>query len=97
MTKISSSGVPVYTLDELKSISVYAIEHPASLKKNSNETGTFQCSKRVLNFTKGVYRSVLSPNVLLKDYPNHTTVVDLFEMGLALNPNVIRAQTNLRL
>ena len=35
----------------------------------------------------GIYRSVLSPNELLKDYPNHSTVVDLFERGLALNPN----------
>ena len=36
----------------------------------------------------GVYRSVLSPNELLKDYPNHSTVVDLFDMGLAVNPDV---------
>jgi long-chain acyl-CoA synthetase len=100
MTILSTLGVPVYTPEELKSISVYAIEHPDS-KRTSSQTGKFysfcgKCFRNTLRgcclFDKltlflGVFRSVLSPNELLKGYANHSTIVDLFEMGVALNPN----------
>lgn len=58
-----------------------SVEKLKSLAIYAKENGTANANET------GVYRSVLSPNELIKDYPNHTTVVDVFERGLALNPN----------
>ena len=58
-----------------------SVEKLKSLAIYAKEKGTANANET------GVYRSVLSPDELLKDYPNHTTVVDLFERGLSLNPD----------
>jgi long-chain acyl-CoA synthetase len=58
-----------------------SVEKLKSLAIYAKESGTANANET------GVYRTVLSPNELLKDYPNHTTVVDVFERGLALNGN----------
>jgi long-chain acyl-CoA synthetase len=58
-----------------------SVEKLKSLAIFAKESGTANINET------GVYRTVLSPDELIKDYPNHTTVVDVFERGLAVNPN----------
>jgi hypothetical protein len=82
MPKPNAFGYKVCTEQELKALSTYALPHPSSVA-SQNETGKKLICSRVV----AVYRSVLSPNELLCG-DSHHTIVDLFEMGYSLNPNV---------
>ncbi|KAJ3189101.1 Long-chain-fatty-acid--CoA ligase 5 [Gaertneriomyces sp. JEL0708] len=69
--KLGELGVPQYDADDLKRFKKQSIE----LEGTRTETET------------GIFRSALSPDELVKDYPNIKTVYDLLEHGIKVNPN----------
>ncbi|KAJ3022962.1 Long chain acyl-CoA synthetase 7 peroxisomal [Thoreauomyces humboldtii] len=66
-----SVDVKYYDVETLKKISPQSVELPGT-RKDDSETG--------------IFRSALSPEALVFDYPNVKTVYDLFEAGLRKSP-----------